>query len=195
MNNLPVAPPHTPYDWLAIKETYRERLEALGYDDLSILYGLSSLAPFRDEPFCRQVEASLDANPDPVCARYEFGYHLASSLWETFWLWEEELKALGDSGEFPAKLKDQSMQWLLAGIPHLREDGDMLQLIHWLKYRRGMSDTSLSAEDIQTLEAAMGYTIDFRSDQRAQALAREFLEAFNKRFPKNDAKPEGESGV
>jgi hypothetical protein len=39
--DIPVSPPYTPYDWLAVKETNRMQLDRLDFSDLAILYGLS----------------------------------------------------------------------------------------------------------------------------------------------------------
>jgi hypothetical protein len=128
------------------------------------------------------INAYLDSQPQPEQARYEFAYHLASSLWEQFWIWEIEIQPDGKSLEFPAELKALTMQWLLAGIPYVRHDEEKLQLIHWLKYRIGMFDTSLNDEDIEILESAMGYEIDPNEDPHALALMKSIAEKFRQQF-------------
>ena len=84
MLEFPIADPHSPYDILALIETYRDHLGKLEFADLAILYGLSRLETFQDEAFCRKVESYLADHPDPVRAQYEFAYALASSFWEFY---------------------------------------------------------------------------------------------------------------
>ena len=195
MFDLPVSSPHTPYDFLALIETYRHDLKQLDFSDLSILYGLSCLEFFRDQAFCQQVDRYLDSHPDPLRARYEFAYHLASSFWEFFAMWQmrqvegpdgkrwEIIKPgqTGYVGEFPDALRAQIMDWLLAGIAAFRDDDELMQLIRWLKYRKDMSDTSLSRAELAVLEQALGEEIDFHKDKRAQALIQNLIETWNAR--------------
>ena len=192
MLEFPVSPPDSPYDFQALVENHRHRLDQSSYDELAILYGLSSLEPFRDEAFCREVEGYLASSQDPVRACYEFAYYLASVFWEYYSMWDhrqidtpegkrwEKVKEgePGYVGDFPDELRTKIMKWLLAGVEAYREDDELMQLIRWLKYRLGMSDTSLTQAEIEILERALGEEIDFYKDKHAQKLLKRIIEVF-----------------
>ncbi|MBN1145961.1 MAG: hypothetical protein JXA78_01795 [Anaerolineales bacterium] len=158
LDNLPISAPDTPYDYVAFKEIYRQRLDRLDMATLAELYGLSSLERFADPDFRLQVEARLEAAPDPTRQRFEFAYHLASAFSELYGSWRsrrlpsephvyryERIPADDPEyvGELPAWLVQNTMDWLLAGIAAYRADRELMQNVHWLKYRCDIGDTYL----------------------------------------------------
>jgi len=191
LNELPISPAHTPYDYLAIRESYRQRLGELDLSTWACLYGVSSLTPFSDPDFCRQVEALLDVGQDAVRQHFEFAYHLCSSFWEAYSLWTHYRIPVESGGyrfepippddpeyvgEIPDWLIQTSMAWLLAGIHALGTDRDLMQNVHWLKYRFLVGDTYLEKDHIEELEAALGYTIRLEDDSRARAMIEQVSE-------------------
>jgi hypothetical protein len=190
MKNLPISEPITPYDFMAVFETFRDRLDQLDTCDLGIFYGLYRLEPFRDEAICREIEDFVAENPEPVRARFLLAYELASSFWETFSMWQKRRIDGADGtyrekiqpdepgyvGVFPESLREDIMAWLLASVAVYREDDELMRCIFWLKTRLEMWDTSLTRDEIQVLEKAMGETIDIRKDKHAQALIKRVFE-------------------
>lgn len=177
-DQFPVSPAHTPYDWAALRETYRAHIETLEMEFLAELYGLSRLRIMRDEDFCAQVKAWLDNSSEPVRAWFELAYYLASAFWEDTLLWNmRDPHAENYYGPFPEELIEDIMRWLLAGIHKYRDDRELMQNVHWLRYREMMGDTCLRKEEhFPILEEALGYQIQGKNDEIMQALVRKNLQ-------------------
>ncbi|HSF82916.1 MAG TPA: hypothetical protein VLA49_16900 [Anaerolineales bacterium] len=192
LNDLPVSPPFSPYDYLAFKESYRQRLDELDLSTWAELYGLSYLEPFRDEAFCNQIDGLLAASQEPILQYFLFAYQLASAFWDAYSCWYARCIPVGDNayrteliepgdpdyvGEIPEALIRKTMDWLLDGIRAYNSDRDLMQNIHWLKYRHP-SDTFLDEPHILELEAALGYEIHLENDTQAMALINDLIKRF-----------------
>src|SRR5512147_3011895 len=87
MNTLPVGSAKTIFDWEALREEFRGKLDLLELESLAVMYGLSSTTSYQDDGFVSKVEAYLAKSENPVRARFDFAYHLASSFWEVYSMW------------------------------------------------------------------------------------------------------------
>ena len=72
----------------------------------------------------------------------------------------------------------------MAGIRAFRQDRELMQDIHWLKYRLKTGDTFLIKENIAVLEAELGYDIEYSKDKIAMGMLRRTIENFNAQFGK-----------
>lgn len=190
LENLPVSESRTPHDFAAVREHYRTTIHECSLEGLAEFYGISTLEPCRDDDFCQLVEAILDAAEYPVRARFEFAYHLASSFWEDYHILlinQREFPGLFDEVTLPPWLIDRTMEWLLAGIAAYRDDREVMQMVHWLRYRRMNWDTYLTDAQLDALEQALGYPINAKEDPYLKEILQDTWEKLKRR---QDADPE-----
>lgn len=181
-DHFAVAPPNRPYDFIALRETYRGVLNSLDMESMAMYYGISALEIGRDEAFCEQVEDWLASWSDPVLARYEFAYNLAAYFGELYAIWNSNKPDEPDYvGTLPDWVYDKTMAWLLAGIAKFRDDRDLIQNVHWLRYRSMVYDTYLREDThIPILEEALGYEIRSEDDPYVKESHARLREAFEK---------------
>lgn len=180
-NTYRLSPPRTPYDYQAWREAVRGNLADQPLDLLADLYGLSALPSFQDQSFCDQVEAVLAAKPEPIYARFVFAYWVGASFWDALSMWNYQNPQGADFvGDLPDWLTEKVIAWLIEGIRAYHQDRELMQNIHWLKYRDMSGDTFLTSVDIQRLEEELGYQIRFQDDPIAQAMTKEIFEQVEK---------------
>jgi hypothetical protein len=207
LNNLPVSEPQTLYDWLAVKESNRDNLAALQTKDLAVLYGLAYTPLLADPSFCAEIETVLEQSPDPVRARYEFAYILASHYWDKLTIWAREIATLmagrdvndplaNDEWSYddllPKPMIDKAKHWLTAGARAMRSDEEMMQLLVWVKSRACCMDTIFLEEDVEEIEAELGEEIDIHNNAQVQALFNTLKEAWMESFGKDAADDEAQ---
>ena len=192
-----LSPPSSPYDYQAWREAVRDNLSDQPLDLLADLYGLSALPNFRDQTFCDQVEAVLAAKPDPIYARFVCAYWIGASFWDALSVWNyQNPQGVDFVGFLPDWLTEKVITWLIEGIRAYHQDRELMQNIHWLKYRDMSGDTFLTSVDIQRLKQELGYQIRFQDDPIAQSLVNEIsdqLEKIKKENPKNPTEEDPEN--
>ncbi len=195
--------PDTVFDWAAYRDIYRERLNTLDVEIVAMLYGFSSLTEFRDDDCLRRIEHLLDTAPNPVLARYVIGCELAEQFGGQHWLWTrvytpeeiEQKRALengaygsyplgrsitpeypGYVGPIPPELRKTVTDWIVAGIPLVRDDEDLFFRVRNIAARFDGGDTFLEAEDIERLRQASGDPLTMATNLRGQQIIREIFE-------------------
>jgi len=193
MNTFPVGSPQSIFDWVALRDEFRGKLELLEMETLSVLYGLSKTVGYQDDDFAREVEEYLSKSADPIRARYDFAYHLGSWFWDKYSTWgylvftekpqggrpyhvfqreyngpEFYSVALlpgepGYAGDFVEGFHDKVMNWLLAGLSAYADDDEVIDYAFYLISRMGMLDTFLEEEDKLLMEAAANKEISFKT--------------------------------
>lgn len=193
MNTYPVGKPQTVFDWAALRDEFRSKLEVVDLETLSILYGLSQTVGFQDDDFVRGAKEYLSKSADPIRTRFDFAYHLASSFWEAYSGWGYlvytekpaddrpyrvfkreyngpefySVELLPDepgyAGDFVAGFRDQVMYWLLEGLSVYPDEQEVIDYAFYLISRMGMGDTFLEESDKVLMEAAANKEISFKT--------------------------------
>ena len=193
MNTFSVGKPQTIFDWAALRNEFRGKLELLDLETLSVLYGLSQTFGFQDDDFVREVKEYLSKSADPVRTRFDFAYHLASWFWEEYSGWGylvytekpandrpyrvfkreyngPEFYSVdllpdepGYAGDFVEGFHDQVMDWLLEGLSVYPDEQEVIDYAFYLISRMGMGDTFLEGPDRALMEAAANKEISFKT--------------------------------
>lgn len=204
--------PNTVFDWVAYRDIYRERLDTIDIEMLAMLYGFSTLTEFRDDDCLHRIEQLLNNAPDPVLARYVVGCNLAEHFGGEYWRWTrvftpEEIEqrraiengALGNYplgraitphdpgyvGPIPAELRKIATDWIVAGIPLVREDEELFFNVRNIAARFDGGDTFLEAEDIRRLRLASGDPLTMATNLRGQQIIRDMIEKLRELQEKN----------
>jgi len=193
MNTFPVGKPQTIFDWAALRDEFRGKLELLESETLSVLYGLSQTVGFQDDDFVRETKEYLSKSADPVRTCFDFAYHLASWFWDKYFMWGyliytekpadgrpyrafkreyngPEFYSVnllpdepGYAGDFVEGFHDQVMDWLLEGLSVYPDEQEVIDYAFYLISRMGMGDTFLEEADKDLMEAAANKEISFKT--------------------------------
>lgn len=201
--NFEMGYPDTVFDWVAYRDIYRERLDTLDVEIVAMLYGLSTLVAFRDDDCLRRIEHLLDTAPNPVLARYVIGCELAEQFGGEYWRWTrvytpeeiEQRRAIengaygpypigrpitpedpGYVGPIPLELRKTVTDWIVAGIPLVRDDEELFFSVRNIAARFDGGDTFLEAEDIERLRQASGDPLTMATNLRGQQIIRAMIE-------------------
>jgi hypothetical protein len=181
MNTFSVGPPKTIFDWAALRDEFRGKLELLELETLSVLYGLSQTVGYQDDDFVREVKDYLSKSADPVRTRFDFAYHLGSYFWDTYELWGFENIQPGEpgyAGDFVAGFHDQVMEWLLEGLSTYPDEQEVIDYAFYLVSRTGMGDTFIEERDKPLMEAAANKEISFKTSAGGRRIAQIVFDAF-----------------
>jgi hypothetical protein len=216
MNTFPVGKPKTIFDWAALRDEFRGKLELLEMETLSVLYGLSKTDGYRDDDFAREVEEYLLRSADPIRTRYDFAYHLGSWFWDTYSTWGYQVfteKPQGDRpyrvfrreyngtefysvdllpgepgyvGDFVEGFHDKVMDWLLEGLSVYSDDQEVIDYAFYLISRMGLGDTFLEEQDQALMEAAANKEISFKTSAGGRRIVEVLLDTLEEERKKKD---------
>ncbi|RIK28659.1 MAG: hypothetical protein DCC56_15450 [Anaerolineae bacterium] len=165
--------PKTIFDWAALRENYRGKIELLGLKTLSVLYGLSNTFGFQDDNFVLAVEDHLSKFVDPVRTRFDFAYQLVSGFWDSYELWYSDIKKLNgieNAGHFVPEFHDKVLKWLVDGLTLYSSEMEVMDSAYFTVSRIGNHDTFLEEADIPVLEAAAGKEISLETSEGGRQL-------------------------
>ena len=172
-NNFSVSGPRSIYDWAAIRDEFREKLDFLDLEPMAVLYGLSRTLGFKDDDFAKRVEDLLDISSDPIRARFDIAYQLGSEFWETYTEWGMDDVQPGEPGyigELLDPLHDTVLEWLLEGLSVYSNDPEVMDQAFFLVSRIGNFDTFLIEEDVPLMEAAARKEISLKASEGGRKL-------------------------
>ena len=217
MNIFLPGSPKTIFDWAAIRDEFREKLDLLPIASLSIVYGLSCTEGYRDDEFVCLADAYLAKVTDPVRTRFDFAYELGSWFWDEYSGWGfaclteppadrpyhtvkrinngpdlYSIKLLPDEpgyvGDLLEGLHDKVLQWLLDGLTAYADEQEVFDKAFFLVSRLGLGDTLLEAEDKLLLEAAANKEISLKTSKTGRAMIELVADKFNKEFGRKEEK-------
>lgn len=189
MNNFSVGQPQTIFDWVALREEFRGKVEILDIGTLSILYGLSNTVVYRDDEFSSEVEDFLSTSADPIRTRFDFAYELASEFWETYKLWDfSSIQTSGNAraSELLQELHDKALKWLIDGLTLYSDQMEVMDSAFFVVSRIGNYDTFLEEDDIPLLEAAARKEISFKTSEGGRRIVQNFRDFFENMKSKDD---------
>ena len=179
MNNFSVSVPRSVYDWVAIRDEFRGKLDLLELESIAILYGLSRTMGYRDDDFARRVEDYLTGYSDPIRVRFELAYQLGSEFWETYNEWQ--LNSEPDHiGELLGVLHDTVLGWLLEGLSVYSNESEVMDQAYFLVSRIGNFDTFLAEDDIPLLETAARKEISLKTSEGGRKLIQDITDAMKR---------------
>jgi len=190
MNNFSVGSPQTIFDWVAIREEFRSKLELLELDSLSMLYGLSKTIGYRDDDFVHAVEEYLSKSPDPIRVRFDLAYLLGSHFWDSYEVWGMGVRPgdPGYMGDMVDDFHDLLLAWVLEGLIHYSSDPDVFDSAFFLVSRTGNYDTFLNEDDVPLMEAVANKEISIKTSRGGQELVEVFRHFYREHFgTDNDA--------
>ena len=188
MDNFSVGGPHSVFDWAAIRDEFREKLDLLDLESMAILYGLSRTYGYRDDDFARRVEDFLNRQSDPIRVRFEFAYQVGSSFWETYELWGMDNVQPGEPGyigELLGMLHKAVLGWVLDGLSSYSDVPEVMDNAYFLVSRIGNYDTFLEEGDIPLMEAAAGKEISLNTSEGGRKLIEHLDNFFKEMNDKN----------
>ncbi len=217
MNYFSPGSPRTIFDWAAIRDEFREKLDLLPIESLAIMYGLSCTEGYRDDEFVRVADAYLAKITDPVRTRFDFAYALGSWFWEEYSTWGgadltkpptdrpyETVKheyngpdfyrifylpeEPGYVGNLLEELRDKVMGWLLEGLSTYPDEQEVIDYAFYIVSRIGIWDTFLNEEDIPLMEAAAKKEISFKTSAGGRRILGLVIEEFEKHSGKEEKK-------
>jgi len=181
---LTITTPDTPFDFVAIKDDIKEKKGGYNEYPVSSIAGtllVSFLEPFRDDEYIKDVEGHLDSNPNPVNAKAEMAYQMATNIWDLYDTWgrkytpqeAEKLKGIlnnsdlgpvpagtktekGDSeyvGDIPQELKELTKKWLIDGVGIGFDETKLNNLKGRVSSELG-EDSYLSQSDVEEIIAS-----------------------------------------
>lgn len=181
MNPFPVSGPRTIFDWIALRDEFRGKVEVLDMEALSMLYGLSNTVGYHDPIFVNEVEAFLSKSIDPIRTHFNFAYQLTSEFWDAYELWDfsnvQFDKGKNASG-FVDDFNDKVLIWLVDGLTSYSNETNVMDSAFFVVSRIGNYDTFLEEADIPLLEAAAKKEISLKTSPGG----RELIEIFRKYF-------------
>jgi hypothetical protein len=172
MNNFSVGGPQTIFDWVALREEFGSKLDLLGLDSLSILYGLSKTIGYRDDDFVQVVEEYLVKSPDPIRVRFDLAYQLCSHFWDSYEVWGMGVRPgePGYMGEMVDDFHDVLLAWVLDGLTSYSDESEVMDSAYFIVSRIGNYDTFLEEQDIALMEAAANKEISINTSKGGQEL-------------------------
>ncbi len=182
MSTFHVGGPQTVFDWAALRDEFRGKLELLELETLSVLYGLSNTVGYQDDDFVREVKEYLSkSTDDPIRTRFDFAYSLGSHFWDTYEIWfleHTQPDEPGYVGGFSEGFHDTVLGWLLEGLSVYADDQEVMDCAFYLVSRTGMGDTFIEERDKPLMEAAANKEISFKTSAGGRKIAQLVLDAF-----------------
>ena len=182
MNMYSVGPARSIFDWAALRDEFRVKLELLDMDALAVMYGLSRTVGYQDDDFVQKAEDYLATLPDPIRARFDLAYLLGSNFWDAYDLWSADYMQPdkpGYMGKLMDELRDTIMAWLVEGLSVYSDIPEVMDSAYFLVSRVGNYDTLLEEEDIPILEAAARKEISIENSEGGKKIIQLFTEFFN----------------
>jgi len=182
MDMYPVGPAHTVFDWAALRDEFRTKLELLELKSIAVMYGLSRTEGYRDDDFARKVDDYLSKLPDPIRSRFDLAYLLGSDFWNTYDVWSMDSVQPGEPGyigDLLDDLHDTVLAWLLEGLTAYSDIPEVMDSAYYLVSRVGNYDTFLEEEDIPLLEAAARKEISLENSEGGRKIIQLFSEIFD----------------
>jgi len=189
MNMYPVRPARTVFDWAALRDEFRTKLELLELDSMAIMYGLSKTVGYQDDDFAQRAEAFLSKLSDSIRARFDLAYLLGSSFWDTYDVWSMDNiqpNEPGYIGKLLDELHDTVLSWLQDGLSAYSDIPEVMDSAYYLVSRIGNYDTFLEEDDIPLLEAAAQKEISLKTSEGGRNLVQRILEMYNQMRTNNN---------
>ena len=182
MNMYSVGPARSIFDWAALRDEFRVKLELLDMDALAVMYGLSRTVGYQDDDFVQKAEDYLATLPDPIRARFDLAYLLGSNFWDAYDLWSADYMQPdkpGYMGKLMDELRATVVAWLVEGLSVYSDIPEVMDSAYFLVSRVGNYDTLLEEEDIPILEAAARKEISIENSEGGKKIIQLFTEFFN----------------
>ncbi|HQX17106.1 MAG TPA: hypothetical protein PLA27_11835 [Anaerolineales bacterium] len=181
MNNFSTGQPRTIFDWAALRDEFRNKLELLQLETLSIMYGLSKTVGHQDDGFVNQVEEYLSKSKDPIRMRFDLAYCLGNTFWDYYEPWEfdnRQPEEPGYVGKMVDGFHDDLLAWVLGGLSAYSDDPEVMDSAFFLVSRIGNFDTFLNEEDIPLMESAAKKEISLETSPGGRGLVEIFRKFF-----------------
>jgi len=175
--------PQTIFDWSAIRDGFRRRLDLVPIKSLAIAYGLSCTVGYRDNVFVEVVDTFVGMLDDPVRTRFDLAYIIGSSFWDHYDMWHFENIHPEDPGYVGDMLDDfhgKILGWVLDGLSAYSDVPEVMDNAYFLVSRIGNYDTFFEEEDILLMEAAAGKEISINTSEGGRKLIELLSDTFKK---------------
>ncbi len=192
MDSFSVSGPDTIFDWIALRNEFRTKLDLLELKPLTIMYGLSKTVGHQDDDFANRVEEYLSKSKDPIRMRFDLAYCLGSTFYDYYEPWEFENRKPEEPGYVGPMVEgfhDNLLAWVLSGLSTYSDDTHVFDSAFFLVSRIGNYDTFLNEEDIPLMESAAQKEISMETSPGG----REIMEIFRKYFAELRGENSGES--
>ncbi|HSM72802.1 MAG TPA: hypothetical protein VK851_14755 [Anaerolineales bacterium] len=189
MNNFSVGAPQTVFDWAAVRDEFRTKIEQLELEPISMLYGLSKTVGYRDDDFVQMVEGYLSNSPDPIRSRFYIAYHLCNRFYDNYDAWWFDVKQPSEPGfvgEMVDGFRDLVVEWILEGLKQYSDEPEIMDYAYFIVSRIGFSDTFLEQNDIPLMQAASKREISVENSRGAQELFEIVRKAFREHSGNDD---------
>ena len=165
--------PDTIFDWAAMRDVIRKRVDLAPMRSLAIAYGLSCTVGYRDDVFVEVIDAFVEMLDDPVRERFNLAYMIGSSFWDHYDMWHFENTHPEDPGYVGDMLDDfhgKILGWVLDGLSVYSDVPEVMDNAYFLISRIGNYDTFFEEEDILLMEAAAGKEISINTSEGGRQL-------------------------
>ena len=192
--------PDTIFDWAAMRDEIRKRVDLAPVRSLAITYGLSSTVGYRDDGYVEVLDVFIEMLDDPVRMRFDLAYAICSSFWDHYEIWHYENVQPEDPGHVGDMLDDfhgKILKWVLEGLSACSDIPEVMDNAYFLVSRIGNHDTFLGEEAIPLMEASAGKEISTNTSEGGRKLI-EYLDNFFKEMKdknKTDEDFESHGGV
>jgi len=175
--------PDTIFDWAAMRDVIRKRVDLAPIRSLAIAYGLSCTVGYRDDVFVEVINTFVGMLDDPVRARFDLAYMIGSSFWDHYEIWHYENvhpEDPGYVGDMLDDFHDKILGWMLDGLSAHSDIPEVIDNAYFLVSRIGNYDTFFEEDDIPLMEAAAGKEISINTSEGGRKLIELLSDTFNK---------------
>ncbi|MBV6399964.1 MAG: hypothetical protein CNIPEHKO_00245 [Anaerolineales bacterium] len=197
MDSFSVSGPDTIFDWIALRDEFRTKLDLLELKPLTIMYGLSKTVGHQDDDFANRVEEYLSKSKDPIRMRFDLAYCLGSTFYDYYEPWEFENRKPeepGYVGPMVDGFHDALLAWVCGGLSAYSDDPEVIDSAFFLISRTGNYDTFLNEDDVPLIESAAQKEISLKTSPGAREIMQIFRDLFDKQSgdsaAQNDQKEE-----
>ena len=180
--------PDTIFDWAAMRDVIRKRVDLAPMRSLAIAYGLSCTVGYRDDVFVEVIDTFVGMLDDPVRERFDLAYMIGSSFWDHYDMWHFENTHPEDPGYVGDMLDDfhgKILGWVLDGLSAYSDVPEVMDNAYFLVSRIGNYDTFFEEDDIPLMEAAAGKEISLNTSEGGRKLIEHLDNFFKETNDKN----------
>lgn len=173
--------PDTIFDWAAMRDGIRRRVDLAPMRSFAITYGLSCTVGYRDDSYVESLDAFIEMLNDPVRERFDLAYAICSSFWDHYEIWHFENihpEDPGYVGDMLDDFHDKILNWVLEGLSAYSDDPDVMDSAYFIVSRIGIGDTFLEEKDIPLMEAAAGREISVNTSEGGRRLIKNLNNLF-----------------